>query len=1077
MDPNNSITANFDEARQSQLPFVEMLVNLGYTYLPCEEVLRIRGGDTSKFILKDIAIEALMEINEYEHKGKTYKFSEKDVADAVDELENLPFEGLIDTSRKVYNMIMPTTGGKTIKVFQDGTSISKSFRFIDFSDPRKNKYHVTVEYPATGRGPIRSDIVVFVNGIPFAVIENKKSSVDVSEAISQMERNQRAEYCPKFFAFPQLLVTSNGKDVRYGTTGTQAKFFTAWKEKEVAAKDLEDSVQNLIQTPIDTQIYKQICHDLNGATLGHKQITKRLSTKQDKDVVSLFDTYRLLDLAKNFIIYDAGIKKIMRYQQYFAVKKMLDRIVIDEDDPKITRRSGGLLWHTQGSGKSLTMVMFVKALIEHPHIHNPRVIIVTDRKDLNKQISSTFTNCGLKKDVTVATSGLHLLDLIKERNLSVVTTLVHKFETASQRKAGFCDEDKNIFVLIDEAHRTQGGIANLEMNRIMPNACYIGFTGTPLMKKERESWKKFGGYIDRYTIDDALEDKIILPLIYEGRYVLLTQNKEQIDRHVERLMEGLDDQTKRELQKLVNTKTIQDNPQRIAEIAYDVENHFIEQFQKTGLKAQIVAPSKFSAVLFQKFFEDSGKINTAMVVSGENGIVDEDDTHKKEVIQYLEKNKARYRSLESYEKDVIDSFKNNEDGVEILIVVDKLLTGFDAPRNTVLYLAKDLKDHNLLQAIARVNRLFENKQLPKTAGFIIDYSENAKNLDVAMKLFGNYEEEDVKSTLIDVKEKIQELEQSYAVVHDFFKAIKNKGDDEEYLQMLGGGSTEDGEQKRRLFYEALNEFLKNFNECLALQGFVQEFKHIDVYKKDIKKLMEIRRSAALRYADRVDLSKYKRSLVGILDRYVDSQGVELLTKQVNITDTKQFDEAIENLGTDKSKAEAIAAQMSRTITERMNTDPEFYQRFSEKIHSLLQQMREGKLADIQALKDLKAIKEAVINKKDDSVPSKVSTRKGADILYRNLNRAFAKHNVKDENFIQIVFDVYDILEQEGIVDWHKNTEIKRIMANRIDDYLYDVVKEQKGIDLTSEEIKDVIDTIMSLAESNEEIFRHESQRV
>jgi len=598
----SEITANFDEARQSQLPFVEMLVNLGYTYLSCEEVLRLREGDTSKFLLKDIALASLMSINSYEHKGQEHKFSEKDVADAVDELENLPFEGLIDTSRQVYNMIMPTTGGKTIKVFHDGKNVSKSFRYIDFVDPRRNKYHVTVEYPALGKAPIRPDIVCFVNGIPFAVIENKKSGVDVQEAIRQFERNQQSDYCPKFFAYPQLLIASNNKNVLYGTTGTQGKFFAAWKEKEVAKCDLEKSVQGIINTQIDPKIYNQICHDLNGATLGHKQITNRLTTKQDKDTVSLFDPFRLLDLAKNFIIYDAGIKKIMRYQQYFAIKKMLDRIVIDEDDPSVKSRDGGLLWHTQGSGKSLTMVMFVKALIEHPHIQNPRIIIVTDRKDLNKQISSTFTNCGLKKEVVVATSGIHLLDLIKEKDLSVITTLVHKFESAAQKKANFCDEDKNIFVLIDEAHRTQGGIANLEMNRIMPNACYIGFTGTPLLVKERESWKKFGGYIDKYTIDDALNDKIILPLIYEGRYVDLIQNKEQIDRRVELLMEGLDEKTKKELQKIVNTKIIQDNPQRIADIAVDIEQHYIKQFQGTGLKAQIVAPSKFSAVLFQKCF-------------------------------------------------------------------------------------------------------------------------------------------------------------------------------------------------------------------------------------------------------------------------------------------------------------------------------------------------------------------------------------------------------------------------------------------------------------------------------------------
>ena len=298
----------------------------------------------------------------------------------------------------------------------------------------------------------------------------------------------------------------------------------------------------------------------------------------------------------------------------------------------ITRRKGGLVWHTQGSGKSLTMVMFVKALIESPHISNPRVIIVTDRRDLDKQIKDTFKNCNLKKEVIQATSGQNLLDLIKDRNLGVITTVIDKFESAAKKKAGFVDADQNIFVLIDEAHRSQSGIASLEMNRIIPNACYIGFTGTPLMKKDKESWKKFGGYIDKYTIDDALADHIILPLIYEGRYVDLVQNEEQIDRHVGRITEGLNDKQKKELQKYIGTKVIKDNPQRIVEIGYDIEKHFIGNFQNTGLKAQIVAPSKFSAVLFQKFFQDRANIRTAVVISDEHDDGDEANTHKLEVV-------------------------------------------------------------------------------------------------------------------------------------------------------------------------------------------------------------------------------------------------------------------------------------------------------------------------------------------------------------------------------------------------------------------------------------------------------------
>ena len=491
-----------------------------------------------------------------------------------------------------------------------------------------------------------------------------------------------------------------------------------------------------------------------------------MPTEQDRGVVALFNPSRLLDITKNFILFDAGTKKLSRYPQYFAIQKMLHRISeIETTSTGIRRRRGGLVWHTQGSGKSLTMVMFVKALIENPTIANPRVIIVTDRRDLDKQIKDTFKNCNLKKEVIQTTSGENLLQLIKDKNLAVITTIIDKFETAATKKAGFVDGDQNIFVLVDEAHRSQGGIANLEMNRIIPNACYIGFTGTPLMKKEKESWKKFGGYIDKYTIDDALEDHMILPLIYEGRYVDLMQNEEQIDRRVDRVSEDLsqkynvhvDDEYKRLMQKQITADVIKNNPQRIEEIARNIEEHFTKSFQHTGLKAQIVAPSKYSAFLFQRYFQAHGVIQTAVVISDEHDDGDETDTHKQEVIAYLNSVRANHSSVSKYEKDVIDSFKYNDGGVEIIIVVDKLLTGFDAPPNTVLYLAKDLRDHNLLQAIARVNRLYENKKLPKTAGYIIDYSENAKNIDTAMKLFGSYDTEDVKGTLIDVGRKSKSL--------------------------------------------------------------------------------------------------------------------------------------------------------------------------------------------------------------------------------------------------------------------------------------------------------------------------------
>ena len=1055
---------NFDEARQSQLPFIELLLNMGYKYISADEALRQRGGDTSNFILADIATEKLMEINGYEVDGTEYKFSEKDVRDAIDELEHIQYEGLIDTAQEIYNTIMPTSGGKTIKVNQGGKKISKNFKFIDFENIKNNSFHVSAEFVASGKQNIRPDIVCFVNGIPFAVVENKKSSVEIKDAINQMNRNQGPEYCPKLYTYTQLLVATNGKELQYGTTGTLNKFYAVWKEKGTDVEEINKKIGNLIEKQIDKNIYAKVLQDLNGYTDGHVQRTDRIPTDQDRGVFSLFEPKRLLDLTKNYILFDAGIKKLSRYQQYFAIHKMLSRVEEESIEQGNTRRKGGLIWHTQGSGKSLTMVMFVKALIEDPKIVNPRIIIVTDRRDLDRQIKDTFKNCNLKKEVIQATSGQHLLDLVKERNLSVITTVIDKFESARKKYTDFIDNDKNIFVLIDEAHRSQSGIASLEMNRIIPNACYIGFTGTPLMKSEKESWRKFGGYIDKYTIDDALADKIILPLIYEGRYVDLVENAEQIDRQVERITEGMNDKQKKDLQRYVGMKIIRDNPQRIVEIAYDIEKHFIDIFQDTGLKAQIVAPSKYSAILFQKFFESRGKISTAVIISDEHEDGDEEDTHKKEVVAYLDSVRKNHSSVSKYEKDVIESFKYNDSGIEIIIVVDKLLTGFDAPRNTVLYLAKDLKDHNLLQAIARVNRLFENNKLPKTAGYIIDYSENAKNIHVAMKLFGNYDEKDVQGTLIDVAEKIQELEQNYATVHDIFNEIKGSSDDEAYLQFLAD------QPRREIFYKSLNAFIKNLNECFVLQDFVREFKHIDTYKRELKKFMELRKSASLKYADRVDLFEYKQSLINILDKYVDAKGVELLTKQVNITDRKQFEEAIEDLGSDKSKAEAIAAQTDRTILEKMDMDPEFYEKFSKKISEILEKMRQGKLADVEALKQMKLISNDVINKKGEGLPVQIESQKGSDVFYRNLRNEFEGFKIDENSYISIILDIFSIVRNEAIIDWYKNIDVKRKMRNSIDDYLYDVVKSQKGIDINSDQTKTIIDNIIQLAEYNFEIF-------
>ena len=1052
---------NFDEAKQSQLPAVELLINLDWEYLPCSDALALRGGDDSKVLLGDVLRRSLARINSYEHAGQTYQFEESAIAKKVDELESTRVDGVIDTSRDITDIIMPKLGGGSIEVFHDGQHESKSIRYIDFDDPSNNEYHVTVEYKVTGREAIRCDIVGFVNGIPLVHIENKKSSTGYKKAIAQLQRYQQPDQAPKLFIFEQLLMAMDGENAVYGTTGTPEKFYASWREKDTPEQQVHTAIHGLIAKPIDTKIYTQLLRDLNGATHGVQQLLARSIMPQDEAIYGMLRHDRVLDIMKNFVFYDGAVKKVARYQQYFAIKRMLDRIQQIEPTEHGTRHKGGIVWHTQGSGKSLTMVLFVRALIEQADITNSRILMVTDRVDLDKQIKKTFKNAGLKKEVKQMTSGVDLLEHIKNKDTSVLTTLIHKFESAGKRRADFLDTDDNIYVLIDEAHRTQGGDANQDMLRLIPNACVIAFTGTPLLKNDT-SVTKFGTFIDRYTIDDALADKIVLPLIYEGRYVAMDQNEAQVDRLTDRVSEDLSAKDKYKLQRRIESKTLAANPSRIEEICVDIEKHFTQYFQNTGLKGQIVAPGKPAALLMQQYFERRGKIQTALVLSDENGEISEDDLKKKEVAEYLKNIKSKYAGLKTYEDLMIEEFTNNPDGVEILIVVDKLLTGFDAPRNTVLYLAKQLKDHNLLQAIARVNRLYENPAYPKTSGFIIDYSENAANIQSAMELFGNFEQSDIQNTLIDVDEKINDLSQKYNQVLGMFNGVSD--DSHSYIEYLRDEPT------RKQFKEKYNELLQTYEECRALRSFAEKISDDDLarYRNDIKKFAELKKNAELKYGDQVDLKQYEREVARILDKHVAAGQAEVLTGQIEVTDRAQLNQAIEELGDPKSKAEAIAAQTTRRISERRQQDEALYAKFSERIAEILRAMHEKKMADVEALRQLRELEAEVDNKRDNSLPHAIGGLRGADVLYRNLRKQFTQ--LDEESYQQIILEMTEVLQSYARVDWWRNYETKRQMRSHLDDYLYDEVNKTKGIALSYEQIEAIINDAMTIAEHNHSLY-------
>lgn len=1049
---------DFDEASSSQIPALLQLINLGYDYIPRNEVNNHRESK-SQYILHDIAKKALRDINED-------IISDKSIDEALYALEKTKLDdGMVKASEDVYSNLL---GGVSVPEIIDGKKTSPQLKFINWQEPEKNVYHVVAEFEIEEDQNRRPDIVLFVNGIPFAVIECKKASVPVDEAVYQMIRNQKFAQTPKFFLFPQILIATNINEIKYGTMQTPFEFYSVWKEKDAPA-DYETKVLENINKQIDDNTVSQVCKDLRRKDYVHH--TKASLSAQDLGIYALLSPSRLLDLVRNFIIYDNGIKKITRYQQYFAIKKTLQKIKNFDENGK---RRGGLIWHTQGSGKSLTMVMLVKNLIEE--VKNPRVIVVTDRTDLDIQIRDTFAACNIKKGVVQATSCKNLLELIEHNPQDVITTLVHKFD----KPTDFVDDDNNIFVLIDEAHRTQSGDANMMMNKILPKACQMAFTGTPLMKKvpdrlvgkemsKSQSIEKFGGLIDEYTISEAEKDGAVLPLIYQGRFV--DQKIDEIaDKFYERLAGRFSESERKDFaKKCISSSVLEETSQRIEMIALDVNDHFVKNFQNTGLKGQLVAPSKYAAVMFKQALDLLGQIRAEVIISDTLADEGKDDTlseHKKIVTDYMAKQKHLYRSIESREKQIIRDYKKNPDGCELLIVVDKLLTGFDAPCDTVLYLAKQLKDHNLLQAIARVNRVYDGAdgKQSKTAGLIVDYSKNAKNLKSALELFSHYDPQDIDRALLDTDSQINLLNSIYDRLHATFRDIKDKQNTNDYVEYL-----KKNEKVREDFYGNVNKFIKQFSVCYSLYDFHSKMDTDKLleYKKDLKRFVEIKKTTQLSLAEKVDFSKYKDQIMKLLDKYVTAKDVEVLSKEISLSDMREFNQYIEddkNGLSDKSKADAILAQTKKVIKERYEQDEAFYGKFSELIDKILQELKQAKKEDLAALlAQAKECQKSVTDYEDSDIPEKLRKNKIYHPFYRNI-RKFFKSDEKD--YSQIVEDIVQIIKAHKIVDFQNNTSVKREIFFAIEDYLFDEVDEK----LSADTIEQIVNTAWNLAVQNKDML-------
>lgn len=1027
------MTVNKDlyfEVSASQKPAIALLQSMGYTYISPKDCERQRGS-RYHVLLKDILRGQLRRLNRYSYAGAENEFSAANIERAMEELDEPLTDGLVRTSEKIYDALL--LGKSYPETVGGGKSLSFNLKYIDWEHPENNLFHVTEEFAVESQDKLhnaRPDIVLFINGIPFAVIECKAPHIPVEQAVEQMIRNQQADYIPQLFKYAQIVMATNKNTVKYATAGTPKKFWSVWKEQDTAFLD-----SGLAQFVAD-----------------------RVPTEQDRNIISLFRQERLMELTRYFVLFDANVKKICRYQQYFAIREIMKTIA--QQDSRGNRQSG-VIWHTQGSGKSLTMVMLAKYILMVLADCNPRVVIVTDRKELDGQIAATFSHTRLNP--ARATSGRHLVELVTSGKADVVTTIINKFNTAERLAAR--NTSRDVFVLIDESHRSNYGSMAAKMRTVFPNACYIGFTGTPLMKREKNTLTKFGKLIHKYTIQDGVEDGAIVPLIYEGRFVEQKVDEENIDMWFRQTTKRLTDPQKEDLrQKWSSIRRLTSTDARIKRIALDINNHFILGFKDTGFKAMLATNYKRDAIRYLKCFEQFDDLTCAVVISPPDmreSVDDIDEGTDHEVIEYWEKMMKQYGDADTYEEAMKNKFCDGE--IDILIVCSKLLTGFDAPICQVLYIDKELKEHGLLQAIARTNRLHDGKEY----GLIVDYRGLIQKLDAAMDMYSgagleNFESGDLRGVVIDVLEALGQLRTAYTNLIDIFTDIKNLDDTEAVEVALAD------EKRREQFYNLLCAFGRALNLALnseqvyaALPG--EERKK---YQDCFVFFSKVRRSVKIRYCDAIDNSEYEPLMQNLLDTHLSVAGLKQITSPVDILNKDDFEQELEELGSLHAKADAITSRLSKSISAKYEENPAYYDSFSKRIKDALDQYKEKVISEAEYLAKMRSILEDYRSGKSSvSYPERIKHNVHAQAFYGVITALFDDAQVEGmtpDFAAEIAEEITAIIAKHSCVDWTNNQTIHNRISQDIDDLFY-AYEKSRGLVLSFDLIDKVIENVKTVA--------------
>ena len=1010
---------------------IELFKKLGYQYLTKEEALKERDNNLNNVLLKNILEEQMKKFNYFLFRDKKYAFSINNIKKAIEDLDFTLIKGSSTANEKITSKLIE--GESYVEKIGDKQD-SFSINYIDFKNIENNVFHITEEFEVN-RNAIdekiktrRPDLVVFINGIPIAVIELKNAVVNVEEAITQMIRNQEQNEIPNLFKFTQLLICANDDKVKYGTLGTTSKFYAVWKDKE--QYDYNKSKDALIKNE-ESRIQKEI-----------KEIIKdRVINDIDITLYSFFQKERFLDILEYFIIFDNGIKKVARYNQYFAIKKIIERIEQTNDEGK---REGGVVWHTQGSGKSLIMSMLTKIISRK--IKGSKIVVVTDRIELDKQIEKTFNDTGIS--VKRAKTGTGLINLIKE-GATIITTIINKFENVFDKRVVVDSPD--IFILVDESHRTQYGDFADKMRKVFPNACYIGFTGTPLYKSEKSTAKKFGGFIDTYTIRDALKDEVIVPLYYESRLPkIMIKDKEAMDNEYDAILEECadTDEEKKIFKRNIRGGRILISYEVLENIVDDIIEHYNKNLKNTKFNAMFAVGSKFEAMRVKEIFDKKNALTTAVIIS-EDDDRNANTEQKKYVINEAKKLYKDYKDDKNYQEKMIAKFKRGD--LDILIVVDKLLTGFDAPTAQVLYIDKYLKDHGLLQTIARVNRTHEGKGF----GVLIDYRGLFQNLGEAFNAYdrlANYDLEDIEDTVFDIKEQIEELENSYNELTAFLPQLLDENESVNKCISVLIEKTE-----REKFTKLFLNYSKVLNICQFSEQFVNglDSEEISKYKNLFKLCVILRNRLRNKYNEDINFAEYESKMQKLYDEFIGVEdNVKVLTKIPNIFDYN-FDEEINSLELE-DKADAILNASKNTLKEILEENPELYKRLSERIDEIINDYKNNRITSEEKLELAQEIALTIKGKNEKEnikYDESIRDNKCARSVYDN-----SKKYIEDENIL-IDFSLFvDKLfkDKSSIPDWQNMEHIRINIESNIDDKLFELENDKKIEKITGQEMREFL---------------------